>query len=456
LSRSKIVVHNHNPESVFLVGLETRASSRDPSLTPAESLAELSRLAETAGLRVAGSDAQKLITPHPATYVGSGKAEEIREQLRDKAVETVIFDGELAPGQQRNLERLFGESVKVLDRSALILDIFAQHAHTREGQLQVELAQYEYRLPRLTRLWTHLVRQAGGRAGGRAGGVGLRGPGETQLESDRRQIRQRITLLKRELEKVRRHRDAAYRHRRRRGIRTAALVGYTNAGKSSLLNALSKAGEGRAVETADQLFATLDPTTRRIRLPRGSQILVTDTVGFINKLPVDLIAAFRATLEGIARADLLLHVVDVTSVCTEAHIRTVEQVLNNLGAGNIPRLLVWNKIDLLPHFPDSRSKAATEKKRVAVSAKSGENLSLLLKAMEEILKGGLVPIEVLLPYGDDRLKNLIFEQGMVEWFRCGPEGTRIRAHVPPSLASLPSLTSLTGQAEKERPESPGS
>ena len=454
MSRRKIVVHNHNPESVFLVGLEIRTPSRDPSLPPAESLAELSRLAETAGLRVAGSDAQKLSNPHPATYVGPGKAEAIREQIRDLAVETVIFDGELAPGQQRNLEQLFGESVKVLDRSALILDIFAQHAHTREGQLQVELAQYEYRLPRLTRLWTHLVRQAGGRAGGMAGGVGLRGPGETQLESDRRQIRQRITLLKQELEKVRRHRDAAYRYRRRRGIRTAALVGYTNAGKSSLLNALSRAGEGRAVETADQLFATLDPTTRRIRLPRGTQILVTDTVGFINKLPVDLIAAFRATLEGIARADLLLQVVDVTSVCTEAHIRTVEQVLKGLGAGNIPRLLVWNKIDLLPHPPDSESKAAAEGTRVEVSAKNGRNLPLLLKAMEEILKGGLVPIEVLIPYGDDRLKNLIFEQGMVEWFRCGPEGTRIRAHVPPSLASRTSSASQaspTGQAENRTP-----
>jgi GTP-binding protein HflX len=436
LSRPPAVARSLNPERAFLVGLEIRRDSREAPWPLEESLAELAQLARTAGLQVAGSSAQKLADPNPATYVGPGKAEEIREQLGGLAIDTVIFDGELAPGQQRNLERLFGERVKVLDKSALILDIFAQHARTREGQLQVELAQYQYRLPRLTRLWTHLVRQAGGRAGGGAGGVGLRGPGETQLESDRRQIRRRITALKEELEKVRRHRDATYRHRRRQGIKTAALVGYTNAGKSSLLNALSRAagaGDARGVLAADHLFATLDPTTRRIRLPRGTQILVTDTVGFINKLPVDLIAAFRATLEGIVRADLLLHLVDISAPGAEAHIRTVEQALSSLGAGDLPRLLVWNKIDRLPFRPDGRD-------RIAVSAKSGENLPALLEAMEAVLKRGLIPIEVLLPYSADGLKNLIFQQGMVEWFRYVPEGTRIRACVPPSLAGLAAKT----------------
>jgi GTP-binding protein HflX len=213
-------------------------------------------------------------------------------------------------------------------------------------------------------------------------------------------------------------------------------VGYTNAGKSSLLNALSRAagaGDARGVLAADHLFATLDPTTRRIRLPRGTQILVTDTVGFINKLPVDLIAAFRATLEGIVRADLLLHLVDISAPGAEAHIRTVEQALSSLGAGDLPRLLVWNKIDRLPFRPDGRD-------RIAVSAKSGENLPALLEAMEAVLKRGLIPIEVLLPYSADGLKNLIFQQGMVEWFRYVPEGTRIRACVPPSLAGLAAKT----------------
>ncbi len=295
-------------ESAILVGIEIKG--RHPTWSLEDSLSELERLAETAGLRVVGRMEQRLDRPHPATYIGSGKVEELIALRADTGAQVVVFDEELSPAQQRELERAFANpDVKVLDRTALILDIFAQHAHTREGALQVELAQYEYRLPRLTRAWTHLARQAGGAsARGGAGGVGLRGPGETQLEVDRREIGKRIAHLKRELEEVRKHRAQYRRRRNEEAIPVIALVGYTNAGKSTLLNALT----GSDVLTADQLFATLDPTTRRIKLPGGREVLATDTVGFIQKLPTTLVAAFRATLEEIAEADLILHVVDIT------------------------------------------------------------------------------------------------------------------------------------------------
>jgi GTP-binding protein HflX len=280
-------------ERAFLVGIETRDN---PSLLSLEdSLQELRLLADTAGLQVVGESYQRLDHPNVETYIGSGKVEEIKVLVEETLSEVVLFDDELSPRHQRELEKRFGEDVRIIDRSALILDIFAQHAHTREGILQVELAQYEYRLPRLTRAWTHLARQAGG-ASGRSGGgmgVGLRGPGETQLEVDRRIIRNRISTLKNDLEKIREHRKRHRIQRKRSRIPVISLVGYTNAGKSTLLNYLSDAN----IYAADRLFATLDPTTRRVRLPGGETVLITDTVGFIQKLPAQLVAAFRATLE---------------------------------------------------------------------------------------------------------------------------------------------------------------
>ena len=305
-------------ERTLLIGVDITS---DENLLPLEeSLAELYRLADTAGLNVVGETQQKLTRPNSKTYIGSGKVEEIKGLIDEFQAEIVIFDNELNPRHQRELENLFDSDVRVLDRTALILDIFAQHANTHEGALQVELAQYEYRLPRLTRAWTHLARQAGG-GGGRsgAGGVGLRGPGEKQLEVDRRDIHRRIDYLKTELDKVRAHRGRHRARRKKSRIPVIALVGYTNAGKSTLLNQIS----GADVYIADQLFATLDPTTRRVDLPGGTMALFTDTVGFIQKLPTTLVAAFRATLEEISEADLLLHVVDVTHPSAKAQAESV-------------------------------------------------------------------------------------------------------------------------------------
>ncbi|MGW8318859.1 MAG: GTPase HflX, partial [Candidatus Promineifilaceae bacterium] len=266
-------------EKAFLVGVEFKGTK--PLLPVEESLAELGRLAQTAGLKVVGQAEQRLNHPDSATYIGSGKVTEVKLLVDELGADVVILDDELLPRHQRELEKIFGDEVKVLDRTALILDIFAQHAHTREGKLQVELAQLEYRLPRLTRMWTHLARQAGGRAGGATGGVGLRGPGETQLEVDRREIGRRIATLKAELESVRAHRSRYRSRRRQTELQVVAIVGYTNSGKSTLLNRLSDAG----VLSADMLFATLDPTTRKVIMPGGREVLFTDTVGFIQKLP---------------------------------------------------------------------------------------------------------------------------------------------------------------------------
>ncbi|GAF83190.1 unnamed protein product, partial [marine sediment metagenome] len=300
----------------------------------------MAQLARTAGVEVSGQTFQKLDGINPATYVGKGKVEEIGILKEELGCDVVIFDDELSPRQQRELEEAW--VVKVLDRTSLILDIFAQHAHTREGQLQVELAQYEYRLPRLTRMWTHLARQAGGGvARGGAGGVGLRGPGERQLEIDRRRIRERIAQLKQELERVRTHRRLYRQRRRRADVRVVAIVGYTNAGKSTLLNAVS----GAEVLVENKLFATLDPTTRRVLLPQGQAALFTDTVGFIQKLPTQLVAAFRATLEEINDADLLLHILDITHPNALLQSRVVEDTLKELGAIDMPVLVALNKVD---------------------------------------------------------------------------------------------------------------
>jgi GTP-binding protein HflX len=447
-------------EKAFLVAADIATPGRPWGAE--ESLEELAQLCRTAGLRVAGRRRQRLEAPNPRTYVGKGKLSELSLEARASGAGVLLFDDELTPGQARNIERELGDGLKVLDRTALILDVFAQHARSREGQIQVELAQYAYLQPRLAGMWQHLLRQqAGGRAAG-GYGVGLRGPGETQLETDRRRVRVRVDGLRRQLEEVRRNRAVHYRHRHRRELFTAVLVGYTNAGKSSLLNALcrsqgvrSEDGGPPLAHVADQLFATLDPTTRRLRLPSGSRVLLTDTVGFIRKLPAQLVAAFRATLEGIEQADLLLHVADLTHPQARAQVDTVRQVLSELGVAEKPALLVWNKVDALPAReaaswpalaagggpppagspPGPASQPAFPLAGLAVSALTGQGLPRLLEAVEQAARRLLVPVRVELPYEQSALANRVFEQGSVDWFEHGERGTRLAALVPPALAA---------------------
>lgn len=416
-------------ERAFLVGVEIHGQANLLSLD--ESLNELTLLADTAGLDVVGQATQNLDRPNVQTFVGRGKLEEIRALMEETLADVVLFDDELSPRHQRELEKSLGDKVRLLDRTALILDIFAQHASTREGALQVELAQYEYRLPRLTRAWTHLARQAGGGAGrsGSVGGVGLRGPGETQLEVDRREIRRRITHLKDELEKVRTHRQQYRARRKKSRIPVIALVGYTNAGKSTLLNRLSDAG----VYVADQLFATLDPTTRRVELPTGNSALFTDTVGFIQKLPTALVAAFRATLEEIAEADLLLHIVDVTHPQAQAQASAVFQTLEEIGAAHIPVVTVLNKIDRLRDPEHINASLAAFPNSVAVSALKGFGIQDLLAKVNERLYEAFVEISVQIPYSEGGLVALFHEQGQVERVENTTTGVLIRGRLPGRL-----------------------
>jgi GTP-binding protein HflX len=396
-----------------------------------DSLEELGLLAETAGLEIVGVMTQRLDSPNPKTFIGSGKVEELIALVEETQAEIIIFDEELSPRHLRELEQVLGERVRLLDRTALILDIFALHAQTKEGALQVELAQYEYRLPRLTRAWTHLARQAGGGGGrsGGVGGVGLRGPGETQLEVDRRDIRRRISHLKAELEKVRTHRQQ-YRVRRKRSkIPIVALVGYTNAGKSTLLNRLSKAD----VYVADQLFATLDPTTRRVDLPGGQPVLFTDTVGFIQNLPTTLIAAFRATLEEISEADLLLHIVDVTHTNALAQAKAVYLTLEEIDAGNIPVLIALNKIDLLGEPEKSREILTGFPNSVAISALKGQGIDDLLIAVNGHLFESYSGIQVFLPYSEGGLISMFHEQGKVDKIEHKNGGVIINGRIPGRL-----------------------
>jgi GTP-binding protein HflX len=343
----------------------------------------------------------------------------------------VIFDDELSPRHQRELQLAIGTNVRVLDRTALILDIFAQHAHTSEGMLQVELAQYEYYLPRLTGQWTHLERQAGGGGGrtGSSGGVGLRGPGETQLEVDKRAIRKRISHLKRELEKIRAHRQRYRAQRRRSRIPTVALVGYTNAGKSTLLNRIAKAD----VYAADQLFATLDPTTRRVELPGGYQALFTDTVGFIQKLPTTLIEAFHATLEEIAEADLLLHVVDISHPNAINQFEAVQETLDKIEAHHIPVVTALNKIDRLRSPAVAQEALKRFPKAVAISAIEGTGLRDLMRVLQEELYETYTPIRVRLPYQQGALISLFHEAGQVERIEHGRGGVYIQGRIPGRL-----------------------
>jgi len=406
----------------YLAGARIKGGQSLLSLT--DSLKELSLLAKTADLEVVGQAQQQLNRINPTTYLGSGKIAEICDEVHSLAADCVIFDDELSPRHQRELEKRFGAQVQVMDRSVLILDIFAQHARTREGALQVELAQYEYRLPRLTRQWTHLARQAGG---GGMRGVGTRGPGETQLEVDRREIQRKISYLKRELEKVREHRQRYRNQRIREGIPVISLVGYTNAGKSTLLNALTNAD----VLVADQLFATLDPTTRRIELPSGQEVLFSDTVGFIQKLPTTLIAAFRATLEEIREADLLLHLADLSHPNVSQQVETVEDTLAELEMPDTPRIFVWNKADLwderpLPDLTDPHLYLDA----VHISALNRSGLSSLLNAVERALASQYYPMRLLLPYQKSNLLAQLYAKGRVQSQEATHRGYLLQAQVP--------------------------
>jgi GTP-binding protein HflX len=426
-------------EKGFLVGVELKGERHLWRVD--DTVDELAQLAATAGIEVLGRTIQRVESPNPATYIGSGKVEELKVWKSELGCDVLLFDDELLPRQQRNLEQEL--DVKVLDRTALILDIFASHASTREGSLQVELAQYEYRLPRLTRMWTHLSRQA-------VGGVGLRGPGETQLESDRREIGRRIADLKSQLEQVRVHRQQYRSRRKKAAVPVVALVGYTNAGKSTLLNALA----GSDVLVEDKLFATLDPTTRRVVLPGGKAALFTDTVGFIHKLPTQLVAAFRATLEEINEAELLLHVVDISHQNAREQSVTVEQVLRELGAQDKPMITALNKVDLLDaerveddeeggeeESPDTGAvlERLAEMTReypncVAISAARQTGLEALLGRVQTVLEEEMVRVVVFLPYSSDGLLGLLHQRGVVEREEYGESGIRVEGEVPHSLA----------------------
>ena len=401
---------------------------REPDRTweTADSLEELARLAETVDVEVVGSVTQKLPHPMPGSYLGKGKLNEIKESRGDLGYDLVLVDADLSPAQQRNLEKAL--EVKIIDRTALILDVFAKRAQTHEGRLQVELAQLQYRLPRLTGMWTHLSRQA-------VGGVGLRGPGETQLEADRREAGQRIAYIKRELTRVQTHREL-HRDRRRQGrAPVVALVGYTNAGKSTLLNALTGAG----VMAEDKLFATLDPTTRRATMPSGREVLLTDTVGFINNLPTLLIAAFRATLEEINEATVLVHVLDVTHPNAAEQADTVMSVLEELGADDKPVVLALNKIDALDEAEQGRLLALMEpftdlaQAIVPISAQRKRGLDTLLHQVEEVVEdeAGFIPVRLAVPFDRSDLVDRFHRVGRVETLAHTEDGTMVEGFLPP-------------------------
>ncbi|KAM0967747.1 uncharacterized protein LOC126602531 [Malus sylvestris] len=409
-------------EKAYIVGVEHKRGTAD-SFGVEESLKELTQLADTAGLMVVGSTYQKLVSPNSRTYIGSGKVAEIKSAINALGVETVIFDDELSAGQLRNLEKAFGGEVRVCDRTALILDIFNQRAATHEAALQVALAQMEYQLPRLTKMWTHLERQAGGQ---------VKGMGEKQIEVDKRILRTQIGVLKKELESVRKHRKQYRNQRLSVPVPVVSLVGYTNAGKSTLLNQLT----GANVLAEDRLFATLDPTTRRVQTKNGKEFLLTDTVGFIQKLPTTVVAAFRATLEEISESSLLVHVVDISHPLAEQQIEAVDKVLSELDVSAIPKLMVWNKVDKVSDPESIKLEAEKRDDVICISALSGEGINEFCSAVQEKLKDSMVWVEALIPFEKGELLSTIHKVGMVERTEYTDKGTLVKAHVPLRYARL--------------------
>lgn len=384
-------------ERAVVVGVEL--PSPDHGVALEYSMEELERLAETAGAQVVGRFAQQLRRVKPATLIGRGKVDEIQASLGELDADLVIVDEDLTPAQQRNLETAF--KIRVIDRSQLILDIFARRARSNEGKLQVELAQLDYLLPRLTRQWTHLSRLGGG--------IGTRGPGETQLEVDRRRIRERINHLRERLKTVERTRTLQRKERDEVPFATVALVGYTNAGKSTLMNTLTRAG----VFVEDKLFATLDPTTRALRLPNGDKVMTIDTVGFINKIPHSLIEAFKSTLEEVKSADLLLHLVDMANPLFENHLRVIEEVLKEIGAGKIPTILVPNKMDVAPPDRVGKLKGVAAAGVCPISALTGTGIDRLLKSIGRVLDQGKEQLCVRLQPSQLGLLSLLRERGRI-------------------------------------------
>jgi GTP-binding protein HflX len=404
-------------ERALLIGLEKRGVSK---WDLQDSLEELAELANSAGAEVVDTVTQKLQKPTAPYYIGKGKAEEIKDSFLEREVTSVIFDDELSPAQGRNLENLLAR--KVLDRTQLILDIFAQRARSREGRLQIELAQLQYLLPRLTRMWDHLSRQTGG--------IGTRGPGETQLEVDRRRVQERIARLERELEAVRKTRAVQRQGRKRHQWPVASVVGYTNAGKSTLLNLLT----GADVVAENRLFATLDPTTRSFVLPNKQRVLLTDTVGFLRKLPHTLIESFKATLEEVSEADLLIHIVDLSHPRVDDQMEAVEGVIKELDAFGKQTVIVFNKIDNLKN----RELADTYTERfpgsVAISARTGEGVNKLVQALQDALSAWRLRSRFRIPASESAMIAEIHRVGHVLELRYEGEGALIVAHVPPELA----------------------
>lgn len=404
-------------EKAVLAGLCANSMKEDERSTEI-SMEELAALVETAGGEAAAYVLQNKATPEARTFIGEGKVQEMKALVDSLGCDLAVFDNELSPSQMRVLSEELG--VKVLDRSGLILDIFAQRAQTREGQLQVELAQYEYLLPRLTGMWKHLVRQT---ASGGPSPIGTRGPGETQLETDRRHIRRKIDKLREELEEVRRIRGTQRRMREKNSMPVVALVGYTNAGKSTLLNCLTGAG----IPANNRLFDTLDTTTRRTNISETQEILLSDTVGFIRKLPHHLVAAFKATLEELAYADVLVHVIDISSPTWESQAEIVDELIDQLGAAHTPCIRVFNKCDAffgeLPHGENI----------VCISAKTGEGAAELLAVLSRLLESGKKTVELLLPYAEAGVLEFLHREGSVLSSEYGENGIAVKAVIRPEL-----------------------